>query len=375
MMSPQQFKDSYFPELRQRIWLACCSIAPASTVLDRYLNSMLQSSTGEALPWHYFEEKVTELRKGIATLINAKPEQIALLPNASVCAYQIATTANCQTLLYSNDEFPSVANVWQAQAHHGVVVEHGTTEEIRQRLASPHKPELISMPAVSYLSGKRLPIEEITALSQQHGVRIAIDAYQMLGIEAIDVAALSCDFLFGGFMKYMLGQPGIAFVYVKKPERITDPTLTGWFGRKNPFDFDAHHLDYATDAAKLETGTLAIPSVFAAGAALEKMKNIPTDNAGEYIQRLLSYLAEKLLAQREQLYEYVAGQKHGAHLAIIDETPVRLAAFLQERGIVTSPRSKVLRIAVHYFIQQADIDFFCAQLLIYRNRERGTDCG
>ncbi|WP_305840261.1 aminotransferase class V-fold PLP-dependent enzyme [Photobacterium leiognathi] len=355
-MSPHQFKNSYFPELRQRIWLASCSIAPSSTVLDRYLNAMLQNLTGEALPWHHFEEKVTELRRGIATLINARSEQIALMPNASVCAYQIISTANCQTLLYNNDEFPSIANVWQA--YHGIAVEYGTTEYIRQRLTSLHKPELISIPAVSYLSGKRLPIEEITALSQQHGVKIAIDAYQMLGIEALDVAALNCDFLFGGFMKYMLGQPGLAFVYVKDPEQLSNPRLTGWFGRKNPFDFDAHHLDYATDASKLETGTLAIPSVFAACAALEKFQKLPVSAVGDYIQKLLSYLAVKLLAQGEQLYEYVEGEKHGAHLAIIDETPVRLAAFLQERGIVTSPRKKVLRIAIHYFIHQADVDFF-----------------
>lgn len=177
MMNPQQFKDNYFPHLGQQIWLASCSIAPTSTSLSRSLNMMAQSLSGETLPWHYFEKKVTELREGVASLINAKPEQIALQPSASVCAYQIITTTNCQALLYSNDEFPSIANVWQAQAPHDIAVEHGAIEEIRQRLSSPCKPELISMPAVSYLSGKRLPIEEITELSQRHGVRIAIDAY------------------------------------------------------------------------------------------------------------------------------------------------------------------------------------------------------
>lgn len=375
MMSPQQFKDIFFPALRQRIWLASCSAAPASTVLRRFMDEMIQCSSGETLPWHCFEEKVTELRQGIARLINARPEQIALLPNASVCAYQIISTANCHTLLYSDDEFPSIANVWQAQVQHGIAVEHGSTEDIRQRLLSDCKPEFISIPAVSYLSGKRSPLEEITALCQKHDVRVAIDAYQMLGIEAIDVAALGCDFLFGGFMKYMLGQPGLAFIYVKEPERLSVPKLTGWFARKNPFDFDAHHLDFTVDAAKLETGTLAIPSVYAACAAIEKLLNLPARAVGEHIQKLLSYLAKKLLAQREQLHEYVEGNKHGAHLAIIDESPVSLAEFLQERGIVTSPRASVLRIAIHYFVQQADIDYFCEQLLIYRNSERGTDYG
>lgn len=197
----------------------------------------------------------------------------------------------------------------------------------------------------------------------------------MLGTEAINVAALSCDFLFGGFMKYMLGQPGLAFVYVKNPELLYEPKLTGWFARKNPFDFDSHNLDYATDATKLETGTLAIPSVFIACSSLEKWQNVPVSVVGAHIQKLLSYLAEKLLAQGEQLYEYTRGEKHGAHLAIIDEAPVRLSVFLQERGIVTSPRSTVLRIAIHYFIQQNDIDFFCGQLLIYRNSEQGVDYG
>ena len=43
-----------------------------------------------------------------------------------------------------------------------------------------------------------------------------------------------------------MGMPGIAFLYVRREliEQL-QPTVTGWFGRANPFAFDAKALDWS----------------------------------------------------------------------------------------------------------------------------------
>ena len=70
---------------------------------------------------------------------------------------------------------------------------------------------------------------------------------------------VDADILVGGNLKYLLGLPGVAFIYVKEElaERF-EPALTGWFGRVNPFAFEPRQLDYAPGARRFEAGTLPV---------------------------------------------------------------------------------------------------------------------
>jgi selenocysteine lyase/cysteine desulfurase len=377
MISSAEFRKRYFPQLAETSWLASCSLAPLSTELQaRYhqlLNNMLEA---HHLPWHAFETEVANARTHFACLINTQPEHIALLPNASICAYQLISTLpprdSSLSLLYSDAEFPSVANVWQAQATYGANVEYGNDDLLRQRLQQGPAPDLLSLPAACYQSGRRLPINEMITLAHTAGSKVAIDAYPLLGVMPIDVNHLGCDFLFGGTMKYLLGLPGLAFLYVRDPEQLATPRLTGWFARQNPFDFCPHQLDFTQEARRLETGTQAIPAVIAANAGFKVLKQLDLHAVSTYVQHLLAYAATCLIQQGETLVDYDANRPHGAHLAISDPHPERLASFLEQYAIITSPRGHVLRLSFHYFCCQHDIDHFCQYLKLYRRQQRGA---
>jgi selenocysteine lyase/cysteine desulfurase len=74
---------------------------------------------------------------------------------------------------------------------------------------------------------------------------------------------LDCDYLISGSLKYMLGLPGMAFLYVRSGLVDAKPPIqTGWFGRVNPFEFNAHLLDYPDHARRFESGTPSIPAAF-----------------------------------------------------------------------------------------------------------------
>ena len=59
-----------------------------------------------------------------------------------------------------------------------------------------------------------------------------LDDYQDCGTRPVDVKAMNLDFYVTGTLKYLLGPPGLAFMYVRK-ELVSSlvPTLTGWFAQ------------------------------------------------------------------------------------------------------------------------------------------------
>lgn len=72
----------------------------------------------------------------------------------------------------------------------------------------------------------------------------------------IDVVRDDIDVLVCGAQKFLLGCPGIAFMYVRRTLAQTlEPANTGWFGRVNPLAFDIRTLDYAEGARRFDTGT------------------------------------------------------------------------------------------------------------------------
>jgi selenocysteine lyase/cysteine desulfurase len=53
-------------------------------------------------------------------------------------------------------------------------------------------------------------------------------------------------------------------------------------------------------------------------------------------------------------------------VAIRDEDPERLAAYLTERRVVTSPRGDFLRLSAHYYTDGSDIDAVVRAIAAYR---------
>ena len=153
-----------------------------------------------------------------------------------------------------------------------------------------------------------------------------------------------------------MGLPGIAFMYVRR-ELIAamEPTSTGWFSQKDPFLFGATSLDYADTADRFQSGTLSIPSVYAAIAGMRTVLGIGAVNIGEHIASLTALaiaLAEEhglpTITPREP-------EKRGAIVSFTVRRPHELENRLREEGIITSSRGAGIRIAPHFYNTEEDI--------------------
>ncbi len=365
---PDTFR-ARFPHLSTTAYLASCSLAARSQDVEFALLRMLDDMTaGDA--WQRFEAATNTAKARFADLIGASPDQVAVLPNASVGAYQAASSliwANRPALFTTGSEFPSIAHVWLAQRQRGADVRFvdadGYHELIDERVG------LVSVPSAAYYDGARADVAAITAAAHASGALVFVDAYQSVGVEPIDVNHLGCDFLVAGAGKYLLGLPGVAFLYVRAPEaRAADPTLTGWFGRVDPFAFDPRRLDFAASAARYQTGTPAVPAGYAAAAGLGMVAELDPADIREHVAGLTAYAVDRLTDAGERLRTPPLPAQRGAHVGMVDPVPTALAAWLAERSVIVSPRRDIVRLAFHYFNNRDDVDEFCALLHEYRQR-------
>src|SRR5690606_29261049 len=136
--------------------------------------------------------------------------------------------------------------------------------------AISEKTILTSAPYVSYYNGEILDLKTLTKIAHNNGSLVFVDAYQAVGQSHIDVKKFKIDFLAAGMQKYMLGIPGIAFLYVKKEvaNQMT-PKITGWFGQSNPFSFKIQEVDYAAGARRFDSGTFPMINGFASASAIK----------------------------------------------------------------------------------------------------------
>jgi len=245
-VTPEQFRTC-FPVLEDTVHLACCSLAPRSLALDGAVQRMLEVLHEDPTPWDFWYGEVERGRQRFARLIGADAAQVAVLPGATVSAFQVASTLDWQQrprLVATEAEYSSLSQVWAAQRprgaqvtwvpeHDGVVAAEDVVAELDERVA------LVSVPHVSYRTGARLPVAEVVAAARAVGARTFVDAYQSLGVLPVDAVQMGCDYLVSGVMKYLLGLPGVAYLYVREGvgDQL-DPQLTGFFGRSSPLAFD-----------------------------------------------------------------------------------------------------------------------------------------
>jgi selenocysteine lyase/cysteine desulfurase len=362
-MSPEAFR-SQFPGLERTIHLASCSQGALSRELAGEFLDFQSSIMEHGAPWDLWMIKVEQARTMFAEFIGASPDEIAVVSTASQGAYQVASTqayAERDAIITTDLEFPSVAHVWLAQAARGARIVHvpdrgGVVDVEDYEKVINEKTKLVSVPLVTYRNGSRLPVSEVIALAKSQGAKTFVDAYQGAGVEPINVRELGCDYLVSGSLKYMLGIAGIAFLYVRGG--LTDdvePQLTGWFGRKDPFEFNPRALGFPAAARRFESGTPSVPSAYGAVAGMKLLRQLDPATVQRHIGSLTQRLHDELTATGAVLDSPSDARLRGPQVALVDDNPYELSDFLKSRGIITSPRGAVVRISFHYYNVEEDV--------------------
>ena len=355
-----------FPILEQRVYLNSCSQGALSDAVRASYDRYLADWDERGSPWDYWVEKSEEARSEFARLVNAHPDEIAVTTSVSSGLSAIATGlrfARRSTVVTTDYEFPTVGQVWHAQEQRGARVVHvepaddGTIPLERFERVIDDDTLIVSLTHVCYRNGALLDAERVTRLAHERGAVVLLDAYQTVGSLPIDVRALGVDLMVAGTLKYLLGSAGLAFVYCRRDlvERFS-PAATGWFADEDIFAMD--HRDYspARTAARFQSGTPPVPSIYAGVAGMKLMREIGIADTRAHVNELNSRLLDGLDELRAKIATPRRLKRRGALVCVASTDAAALVAALAREGIVTSERDGNVRISAHCYNAAEEVD-------------------
>src|SRR6266536_4231699 len=274
------------PIFRDKIYLTTCSLGALGERTRRKLAEFvdLWQSRGASAWYDVWWAALGDLRRRYGSLIGAAPEEIALAPSISVALSAVAEAVDYTRrpkVVVTSLDFPTVAYQWLAKRPRGVEV---VVVESPDRVSVPveaiaravdHRTALVATSHVYFTSGAIQDIRAVADVAHARGALCLIDAYQSVGQVPLAVHATGVDCVTAGGLKWLLGGPGIVFLYVREDlARRLAPAIAGWFGHKNQFAFEPRSLEWHDDARRFELGTPSLAAVYAQLGGLEYIEEI-----------------------------------------------------------------------------------------------------
>jgi selenocysteine lyase/cysteine desulfurase len=354
-----------FPIFDHAIYLSSCSQGALATPVEAALQEFVRSWHQYGNPWETWVAQLEALRAQFARLINAHPDEVAVTFSVSNALNSLASAldfASRPDVIVSDFDFPTMGHVFLAHERHGARVRFARADGYRlpvsayEQQLSRHT-ALIATTHVCYKNGFKNNIAALAEIAHGAGAWLLIDAYQSMGTQPMDVKALDVDFLTTGSLKYLLGAPGVAFLYVR-PELIErlQPADSGWFGQEDIFAYDVHHLAYAHSARRFETGSPPVPNVYAALAALRLIEQVGLEVIERQVRGLASRLIQGIQERGLKLLTPVDPAERGPLVMIGSTDAARLSELLAGERILCSVRDGALRVSLHYYNTAQDVD-------------------
>ena len=313
-------------------------------------------------PWETWVARYEEARTAFAKFINASPDEVAIVTSASAGINGVASALNFRErkkVVMGEFEFPTMGHVWLAQRVRGAEVQFVKAEANCMPAASYEKMVdrytlIVPLTHVCFKNGFRSEVSAVTQIAHRAGALVMLDDYQDCGTRPVDVNALELDFYVTGTLKYLLGPPGLAFMYVRK-ELISSlvPTVTGWFAQSNPFAFDPQHLDLSPTARRFESGSPSVPNVYAAVPGFQLLRQIGMENVAGHIKRLTQALLS--CASDLGIRAKTPANSAGPLVVLQCKDSTLLVQKLAESDIVASNRHDGLRISFHVYNTLDDV--------------------
>ena len=350
-----------FPILQRKTYLNSCSLGALST---RSMAGMarfqeLWNEYGASAWYKLWLGEIAEVREKFARIIGAQPHEVAIAPNVSAALSEIATGLDMgerNRVVMADLDFPTLAYQWMAKQRLGIEIDFvespdRITVPTDQLLAAiDERTGLVATSRVFYLSGYIQDIAAVTRRAHEEGALVLIDDYQGTGQIPLDVKALDIDFLVTGTLKWLMGGPGLAFIYVREDliPRLR-PSVTGWWGSRDMFEFRTGVFEYRDDAQRLEAGTPAVAPIFAANASLDIVLEIGVERIRERTRWLADDLVRRIQQRGWTLLSPADGAVRSSIVMLGMERPDELVDGLKQRGIIVDSRPGRLRISPHFY--------------------------
>jgi selenocysteine lyase/cysteine desulfurase len=282
---------------------AGAALMPAPVIETMTRHIQLEASLGGYEAAGHQSAEVDNVYGAIARLINAQPDEIAVIENATrawdMAFYSLPLQPGDVVLTSTTEYAGNYIPYLQLKQQRGIEIrvipndEHGQVSlSALKDMLDDDRVALISLPVIATNGGPVQPVEQIGALARAAGVLFLLDACQGVGQMPIDVQKIGCHMLAATSRKYLRGPRGMGFLYV---ERSLCQNLEPAF-----LDLHAASLQTADtfkirpDARRFENWECNVAAKLGLGAAVEYAQAQGIEPIWLRIQHLADYLRQRL---------------------------------------------------------------------------------
>jgi selenocysteine lyase/cysteine desulfurase len=332
-------------------------------------------------PWlidnEFAAQQYDRTRKAAAALINAAPEDVALISSVgygvSTAAKVFAVPSGSRVLVLQDDHSSAVLEWITRAGEDGFTVETvrcpedgDWTAAVLNAIERPAAPPIAiaSISSVHWSDGGVVDLHRVAPALRAKGGALLIDATHSVGVLDVDVENLDPDFVAFPTYKWLIGPYARAFLYVAKRHQGGIPLEQTSYGRRAVrAEQDVYFTDtrYVGDARRFDMGERDhFISMEMAAIGMEMMAQWGRPAIVERLAMLTTRLAAGLRGLGVDIPDARVRAPHILSLAFPEGMPHALVAQLAAKNVYVAPRLGRLRISPHVYNDEADVDRFIA---------------
>jgi selenocysteine lyase/cysteine desulfurase len=251
-------------------------------------------------------DEQADLKRRFAALINARPTEIAFVQNTSdgenivVSGMDLAKRGG--NIVLDELHFVSSLYMYKALEAKGLelrVVKHRDWAiDIRDvEKAVDRNTRLVTLALVSNVNGYLHDAKAIAEVAHARGAYVYADIVQAAGAVPVDVVAMGFDFAATATYKWLMGERGFGYLYVREDlQEAVVPTTR--YGHRQLARFDRVGLKWEPlpGAARYETGTFPNALAVCSSESLKYIADLGLSNIRAHARELTDRLQKELPA-------------------------------------------------------------------------------
>jgi len=297
-----------FPRAEQKTWLAAAENHPYSThtvdALNRYIRYRAYGPAEQNGP--FTPDMQQKTKDHFAALINAKPTEIAFVQtttdgeNIVLAGLGLSQPGVQQkgNIVIDDLHYEASKYMYTALAKAGNielrVVQHKNWQIDLADIEAVIDEEtiLVSVALVSQVNGYVADIKAISRLAHAHGAYVYADLIQGAGCTPIDVAAMGIDFAACNTYKWLMGDFGMGFLYVR--EGLHDVVKQSRYSLRQVSGVDDFAYEPKAGAARYEGSGISNLSGLCAYEGVKYLSAIGVDQIRAHVKPLTDRLQQEM---------------------------------------------------------------------------------
>ena len=357
-----------FPATDTVAYFNTAAVGLASSAVAAAYHDYVDEWTELGLDWVRGEAAAESARVSVASLLGADASDVALIASVSAAAGLVAAQFGParagQNVVIGEREYSSNHFPWRLLAGKGYEVRqvpfrNGGLEPDDVARRVDDRTQLVAFSAVQPATGHRSDIPALSSMARDVGALVFVDGSQIVGASPIVGDLRLVDVLATADHKFLMNAGrGLGYCYLsaRAQDRFV-PMNAGWKAGAVPVEsFFGPTMELSTTASRFDNSI----SWMAAVGNEASLRAFDTFGA-EAIYRRNRELSDLLRVALTEVGWRPVDLPEANHSTIVsvplrDADPGSLLTELRQRGVICSARDGNLRLAVHFYNHEDDID-------------------